>query len=340
MAEEKGVCKYSSRDGQEITLSFQSIKNYLVSGNREKVTDQELIYFMGVCKSRGLNPFKKDAYLIKYGDDPAAIVTSIDYFRSRARAQKDCVGWKKGIVVEGPEGVRDSAGLIKEGEKLLGGFFEATPHGWKDPFRLEVNLKGYIKKTKDGRVTKFWSEDNQPSQIAKVAESQGLRTLWPDEFQGVYEETEIRAADINMAAGENGTYTTDPEPINTEKFDRLTKEKVFRPERLNEFIKLAAEIQGISEDAIKAAAQDQFDDFWSQFMAWAIEQEKTTAPEASTTENGKAEGKDKLELKGEAKQKPDKVLCPNSDKDVKVVLCDKCKSRTNCPAWDGFDQAA
>ena len=79
MQEEKTIVKYEARDGQEIKLSFSAVKKYLVQGNSQAVTEQELMYFLGVCKSRGLNPFKKDAYLIKYGNDPAAIIISIDY---------------------------------------------------------------------------------------------------------------------------------------------------------------------------------------------------------------------------------------------------------------------
>ena len=56
--------------------------------------------------------------------------------------------------------------------------------------RKEVPVKRYIKKTREGKVTRFWSEDNQPEQIAKVAESQGLRAAWPDEFQGLYVDAE------------------------------------------------------------------------------------------------------------------------------------------------------
>lgn len=200
--EEKGIVKYESRDGQQIKLSFQTISKYLVQGNG-KCSEQELMYFLGVCKSRALNPFKKDAYLIKFGSDPAAIVTSIDYFRSRARAQPDCKGWKKGVIVQLEDGtVEDSAGLVLEGERLVGGFFEAQPEGWAHPFRLEVNLNGFIKKTKDGRITRFWEESKQPIMIAKVAESQGLRTLWPDEFQGMYEKDEIQPSEASIIDAE------------------------------------------------------------------------------------------------------------------------------------------
>jgi len=200
VSEEKGIVKYHAKDGQEITLSMDIVKRHLVQGNADAVTSQEIMYFLGICKARRLNPFKRDCYLIKYGADPAAIVTSIDYFRARARAQEDCQGWRKGIIVKTKDGeIKDSHGLLLDDEELLGGFFEAKPKGWAEPFRLEVNLRGYIKHTKEGKITRFWQKENQPSQIAKVAESQGLRTLWPDQFQGIYTEGEIEAEPIDIS---------------------------------------------------------------------------------------------------------------------------------------------
>ena len=93
------VVKYKSQDGQDLVMEAETVRKYLVSGKPELVTDQEITYFLGICKSKRLNPFKKDCHLVKYDSSPAAIIISIDYFRSRARAQPDCKGWKKGIIV-------------------------------------------------------------------------------------------------------------------------------------------------------------------------------------------------------------------------------------------------
>lgn len=200
---DKKVVEYEARDGQNIKLSFDIVKDFLVNGKRELVTQQELTFFMALCKSRGLNPFINDAYLIKYSaNEKAAIVTSIDYFRKRARAQPDCKGWAKGVICLKKDGtLRYSNGLILDDEKLVGGWFEATPAGWDRPFQLEVNLSGYLKRTKEGWLTAFWSEEKQATQIAKVAESQGLRTVWPDEFQQLYTKEEMPPPSeaINMA---------------------------------------------------------------------------------------------------------------------------------------------
>jgi len=232
--EEKAIAKitYEAKDGQQVTLSFETIAKYLVQGHSEYVTRQEMMYFMGICKSRGLNPFAKDCYLIKYSQkDGAAIITSIDYFRKRAKAQRDCKGWRKGIIVERKGEIVYSDGLMLDDDILLGGWFKAKPEGWEEPFVLEVNLKGYIKKTKDGAITKFWQKENQPTQIAKVAESQGLRTLWPDEFQQLYTQEELGEANTFKAVG--NIISKDAATELNEKIkasvDKPTKEDIYKP---------------------------------------------------------------------------------------------------------------
>ena len=199
MTEEKGLIVYESRDGQEIRLSFETVRKYLVSGKPDFVTDQEIMMYMGTCKARGLNPFKRDCYLVKYTQgDPAATIVSIDYFRSRAKAQPDCVGWKSGIILTDKTGQLEyrKGSFIAEGEQLVGAWFRATPQEWAEGYERTISLKPYIKKTAEGRTTRFWSEENQPYMIAKVVESQGLRRLWPDEFQGVFTEEEMLPTDI------------------------------------------------------------------------------------------------------------------------------------------------
>ena len=197
MAEEtepKTIATYQSRDGQEIKLSFDTVRKYLVSGKPEFVTDQEIVLYVGMCKARGLNPLKKDCYLVKYTqNDPASTIVSIDYYRARARAQKDCRGWKCGIVVKLKDGKLEhhEGSFISDDETLVGGWFEGKPAEWDQPLKWSIALKPYIKTRSDGAPTRFWSPDNQPAQIAKVAESQGLRRLWPDEFQGLYTADEV-----------------------------------------------------------------------------------------------------------------------------------------------------
>ena len=189
----RGLVQYKADDGEQIKLSFDIVRKHLVSGNAEFVSETELIFYIGQCRARRLNPFKKDCYLIKYdAKDNAAIVIAIDYLRARARAYPDCLGWTGGIIVE-----RDGAEIRKEGaflagkEKLLGGWFKARPKGWNVDRTWEVQLEKYIRRKRDGNLTRFWQAVNQPEMIAKVAESQGLRRVWPDPQGTLYVREEI-----------------------------------------------------------------------------------------------------------------------------------------------------
>jgi phage recombination protein Bet len=276
MTEEKNLVKYQSRDGQEIILSFDTVRKYLIQGNRDKVTEQELMLFLGVCKSRGLNPFKKDAYLVKYGDDPAAIITSIHYFRARARAQKDCRGWKSGVIVREKDGsLRYSDGLVLDEEELLGGWFEAKPDGWDFPVKLEVNLGGYIERMNPGNTARFWQPENQPTMIAKVAEAQGLRKLWPDEFQQLYGEEEIVLDQTQVIPAGNGTEES-------AKNGAIQKFKDSIPENIRakgqspllEFVEKTAQANRSTVDDLMVAASKDLESFWAAYRKWAAAKAK------------------------------------------------------------------
>ncbi|MFX0022145.1 MAG: phage recombination protein Bet [Candidatus Hermodarchaeota archaeon] len=195
--------KYLTLDKQEVTLSFEIIKNLLVHGKPDLVSYQEAAFFMEMCKARGLNPFKKDCYLIKYNQDPAAIIVSIDYYRSRAYAQSDCQGWQVGVITKTKDGtIKRTNGLVLSDEELIGAWFKAQPKGWNVPREHEVNLKGYLQYTKEGNLTKFWRKEKQPTQIMKVVEAQGLRFVWPIEFQKLYIREEMYEVPNNNGQSE------------------------------------------------------------------------------------------------------------------------------------------
>ena len=52
-------------DGQEIKLTKKIVQEYIVGTNVE-ITNQEFKLFTELCKVRKLNPFLREAYLIKY----------------------------------------------------------------------------------------------------------------------------------------------------------------------------------------------------------------------------------------------------------------------------------
>ena len=79
---EKGVCNYNVA-GQDVRLSYQIVRDYLVKGGG-KVSDQDLVQFISICKFNQLNPFLGEAYLVKYGTTPATMVVSKEALLKRA----------------------------------------------------------------------------------------------------------------------------------------------------------------------------------------------------------------------------------------------------------------
>ena len=291
------VTTYKSRSGEQITLSLDVVRTFLVTGKRELVTDQEIVLFMGICRAIGANPFKKDAYLVKFDQNPAAVITSINFYRSRAKAQPDCTGWQAGVIcLNKKDGtLRYSNGLVLPTEELVGGWFEAQPSGWSVPKKLEVNLTGYQKNNA------FWTKEKAPTMLAKVAESQGLRACWPDEFQGTLAAEEIGELSEALTTGDNmlppsgGDITPKPEPEfkpidfsklkNFPAFAALWKpniqdlhpdDQVARTQHLDIYLNKNTQAAATQHKMPPAKAAEKvldhfiarFEEIWGKFLAW------------------------------------------------------------------------
>ena len=177
----------------QIKLNPGIVRKYLVNG-QGAVTDQEIVYFMHLCKSRQLNPFTKEAYLIKYGQEPATMVVARDALEKRAIKNVQYNGKKVGIYVMNKETneliKRDGTIYIKETEKLIGAWCTVYRRDWENPVSIEVNLDEYIGRKKDGTANANWT--NKPvTMITKVAKAQALREAFIEELEGMYEQEEV-----------------------------------------------------------------------------------------------------------------------------------------------------
>lgn len=192
---ESKVCTYES-NGQEVKLSLPIIKQYLVSGDEEKVTDQECTMFLNLCRFQGLNPFLREAYLIKYGNSPATIVTGKETFMKRARRQADYKGFSAGIVVYTDKGeIVERDGMISlPSEKLIGGWAAVYVDGYIEPVKVTVPFNEYAGRRSDGKLNGQWSS-KPATMIRKVALVQALREAFPEAFGGMYSQEEINTVD-------------------------------------------------------------------------------------------------------------------------------------------------
>lgn len=191
---------------EQVKLSPQIVRNYLVSGSAETVTEQEIVMFMQLCKYQHLNPFLKEAYLIKYGSQPATIVTGKTALEKRAAKCKNFAGFEAGVVVQkdGCELEYRPGSLVLSGEELVGGWCDVHVAGYKVPVRAVVSMSEYVGRKKDGTVNSQW-QGKPATMIRKVAKMQALREAFPEDFAGMYSEEELNAGD--------GTIPEIPAPI-------------------------------------------------------------------------------------------------------------------------------
>jgi phage recombination protein Bet len=211
-ANDSSVTKYTTSTG-DITLSPSIIRKYLVNGNGA-VTDQEVMMFLGLCRFQKLNPFLREAYLIKYGNSqPATIVVGKEAFLKRAQHIAQCEGFKAGIICYCPETGETifTEGFKRPGCDIVGGWAEVFKAGWIHPVHVEVSYEEYVGRKADGSITAMWK--NKPAtMIRKVALVQALREAFPDAFGGMYSQEEINSIDSAKLDTTPVEIQTAPEP--------------------------------------------------------------------------------------------------------------------------------
>lgn len=207
MAKEKTTAVVESKEkvveytanGEKIKLSPSMIRKYLVSGGGA-VTDGEVMMFLSLCKYQHLNPFLKEAYLIKYGSsEPATLVTAKDVFTKRADANPNYQGKKAGIMVLKKDGsIEEREGaMVLPDEKLVGGWAKVFVKDKEAEYQA-VSFDEYAGKKKDGTLNSQWSK-KPATMIRKVAVVQALREAFPNTFQGLYIQEEMqKISDVKL----------------------------------------------------------------------------------------------------------------------------------------------
>lgn len=179
-------------DGQQIKLTPQIVQDYLV-GTSAKITLPEFKLFTELCKVRKLNPFLREAYLIKYSSSqPASIVVGKDAILKRAVLNSKYDGMKSGIIVTNSDNeVIERKGTFKlSTETLVGGWAEVYRKDWNNPIYASVSIDEAIQKKANGEANSNWSK--QPAtMVEKVAKVRALREAFVEDLSGMYEAEEM-----------------------------------------------------------------------------------------------------------------------------------------------------
>ncbi|MGN0983448.1 MAG: phage recombination protein Bet [Gemmiger sp.] len=180
------TCTFTA-NGAEVKLTPATVKNYLVSGNADRVTDQEIVMFINLCKYNGLNPWLREVYCIKYGNSPATMVVGKETFQKRADADPNYDGQQAGVIVLGADGsVKQREGcLVLPEEQLVGGWAKVYRKDRAYPSTAEVSLDEYLGRKSDGSPNGQWTS-KPATMIRKVALVQALREAFPARLGAMY----------------------------------------------------------------------------------------------------------------------------------------------------------
>lgn len=168
-------------NGEDIKLTPSMITQFLTSGN-EQITQKEVVMFLNLCKYQHLNPFLKEAYIVKFRGKPAQIITGKEAFMKRANANPNYDGFKAGIIVQHGDDLKEIQGTVHlPSDKLIGGWCEVYRKDLAEPIKASVSVTEYDKHQSTWKVM-------PATMIRKTAMVSALREAFPETLGGMYTE--------------------------------------------------------------------------------------------------------------------------------------------------------
>lgn len=198
-------------NGEEVRLSASMVKQYLVKGDAQAVTNQEVMMFLSLCRYQHLNPFLSEAHLVKYGNSPATIVVGKETFTKRASKNPKYRGKQAGIIVRCADGSTESreGTFYTQDEEVVGGWAKIFVKD-REPEFSAVSFDEYAGRKKDGTLNSQWAT-KPATMIRKVAVVQALRECFPEDFEGMNSPEEMSMANPNVDVNE--IITEEEKPI-------------------------------------------------------------------------------------------------------------------------------
>ena len=185
------IVRYQADNGQDVEVTEQDVRDLMAAnGNATgNVTSQEIKAYMRLCQAQRLNPFTKDAYIVKYGSSPATVIAGKETFTKRAQRNPRFRGYTAGITVIGTDGGlhRREGSMLLAGETIIGGWCRVCIEGYDAPMYDEVSFAEY--NTGKSNWVKI-----PATMIRKVAICYALREAFPEDLGGLYGSEEIDQA--------------------------------------------------------------------------------------------------------------------------------------------------
>ena len=249
-------------DGVDVKLTPSIVQKYLVGEGAEKITIQEYKFFTDLCKARKLNPFLREAYIIKYGNQPAQLVVGKDAILKRAISNPQYDGRDQGIIVQLEDGKIDfRQGTFKlPNETLVGGWAKVYRKDVAHPTAITVSFEEVAQRKRDGSLNSNWSSKGA-TMVEKVALVRALRETFVEDCGGMIDADEAwdEGSKVTKLSADN---STDNEIANVTTQYALLRSQLasvgydFRTEENDTYIKTIAgvatqDVQRLDQEQIK-----------------------------------------------------------------------------------------
>lgn len=210
--------------GKDVELSVALTQAYFC----KNASPAEAYIFNQWCAHVGLDPWKKQAYLVKYGSEPAQHLTAINALLSRAYNHPKFQGLEAGIIVKtADKSLIDRVGEIyfpDEGEEIVGGWCKIHVKDYVCPMEARVDFRQRCQ-YKDGKPMAKW-KTSPGLMIRKCSVAAAIREAFPEDTQGMYV-----AEEFGMEEVENATPIQKPQEFQDAEFTPVDEPAAEAPDQ-------------------------------------------------------------------------------------------------------------
>jgi len=197
------IARYITEDGADIELSPSVVLADLLIGDGQP-TMKEVMSYIKLCEFNRLNPYLKEAYIIKWASSKQAkVFVGKDVFFKRADKYPEYDGMESGLYVipygasdfiERPDSFYVFNGDDEKNDRIVGAYAKVYRKDRKFPTYCAISYGQHaLYKNPD---TGTWEQNKtwarMPASMAsKVAKVRALREAFPNNFSGMYIAEEI-----------------------------------------------------------------------------------------------------------------------------------------------------
>ena len=213
MAQNNALQTLSNSELAEGTMFSERQVGLIKDQIMPEASDDDLMLFVQVSSHRGLDPFMKHIYAVKYGGKWSYQV-SIDGLRLIAQRSGRYRGQTEPQWC-GPDGNWVDVWLKDEppAAARVGVWIEGNPQ----PLMAVALYKNFVATTSNGSPNAFWKK-MPDHMLAKCAEAQALRKAFPEDAGGLYTSDEMgQAASDRPYVDADGVIEGSARPVNNAK---------------------------------------------------------------------------------------------------------------------------